>query len=86
MFYNVNLFIELLNFYSSGSKFLKDYLNKLLSPFESKVFLTLKFKILPMLNENRILLMGNTDKMAGGWLTWYFFDHKKIILLYFLDI
>ena len=42
MFYNVNLFIELLNFYSSGSKFLKDYLNKLLSPFESKVFLTFK--------------------------------------------
>ena len=24
------------------------------------------FKILPMLNENRILLMGNTVKMAGG--------------------
>ena len=50
MFYNVNLFIELLNFYSSGSKFLKDYLI---------------FKILPMLNEKRILLMGITVKMAG---------------------
>ena len=38
MFYNDNLIIELLNFYSFGSKFLKDYLNKFLSPFESKVF------------------------------------------------
>ena len=53
MFYNVNLFIELLNFYSFGSKFLKDYLNKI-------------FKILFMLMENRILLMGNTVEMAGG--------------------
>ena len=32
-------FIELLNFYSSGSKLLKDYLNKLLIPFESKTHL-----------------------------------------------
>ena len=50
MFYNVNLFNELLNFYSSKSKFLKDYLNKML----------------PMLMECSILLIGNTVEMAGG--------------------
>ena len=39
MFYNVNLFNELLNFYSSGSKFLKDYLNKFWQLFlKARVF------------------------------------------------
>ena len=39
MFYNVNIFNELLNFYSSGSKFLKDYLNKFWQVFlKARVF------------------------------------------------
>ena len=72
MFYNVNLFIELLNFYSTRSKFLKDCLNKLLtSLFESKVFLAFKKMILPKKDSRGYptfrALMGNTVEMAGGW-------------------
>ena len=71
MFYNVNLFIELLNFYSTRSKFLKDCLNKLLtSLFESKVFLAFKKMILPKKDSRGYptfrALMGNTVEMAGG--------------------
>ena len=63
MFYNVNLFIELFNFYSFGSKFLKDYLNNAISFcmgfggfVECKSYLI--FNILLMLNEMQVSVDG----------------------------
>ena len=81
MFYNVNLFNELLNFYSSGSKFLEDYLNK---PFSYRAFCPLFSSPFSYRTFFDHLVTGPVRKLNAYCTGWIWITESGEVLFLFL--